>query len=31
MRKRIIECVLDCLFMAVFLVLAMMVTVAYGL
>jgi len=30
MRDRIIEWVLDCLFMALFLVLAMMVTLAYG-
>ena len=30
MRDRIIGWVLDCLFMALFLVLAMMVTLAYG-
>lgn len=30
MRERIFEWVLDCLFMILFLLLAMMVTLAYG-
>jgi len=31
MRNQIIEGILDCLLMAIFLILAMMVTAAYGL